>query len=332
MRRYIYYPDHLVDVSGPDLSSPLRILAWLWAKCSDLAREPLYQNALPSLIAYTQHRRRAKPAPRALRPSYPLQHVPDDVIKDLSVGEYFTKAMGGRRDVVDNMISALMHGVYAADVWQQSMQSSIFSSLLMDEYAPGRPSHVRLDLQEWYLALELTAHDDGFRKAATTLSRAEYLSFHGGFTTLTDAIAADLRSNKNVTIRLNEPVTQIRNYQHKVAVRTKTRASWRLPWPCEKADAIRRAIGLDISASHAGILRQDRLDHPRPTVGCPDEQQATYARPVQGNQRRPRQLVVPGTGPRQRRPWLWLPDPEQQHAQPQRPSGRPLRLGPRGHV
>lgn len=93
--RYIYYPDHLVRVPAPG-DTPWGILA-------QLLREPLFQGVLPGI------------AGEFFRPARPRE------LEDESVGSFLRRRFGPA--IADNLVSALMHGIYAGDIYRLSAKS-----------------------------------------------------------------------------------------------------------------------------------------------------------------------------------------------------------------
>jgi len=192
----MYYPDHLVRLRpGAALT------------------EPLFTGVFPSLF----HSIMGQRAIRRLCESVP----------DVSIGDYFT-AVFGRRDLVDNLLSALMHGTSGGDVYKQSMASGIFGRIWAEKRIPV-PGLLRRSQTSfmWRHDLEMVADMDpasaSYRvhgveggiqlmrlaRSART-SQGGALWFKDGFSTLTDAMAADLRSNPNVTIKTEEAATSVR--------------------------------------------------------------------------------------------------------------------------
>ena len=92
--RFIYYPDHLVRMPGPG-SSLLNIL-------SSMISEPVFKGSLYGALT------------EVFRPR------PDN-LDDESVGAFISRKFGP--DVADNIVSAVLHGIYAGDIYQLSAKS-----------------------------------------------------------------------------------------------------------------------------------------------------------------------------------------------------------------
>ncbi|KAK3337201.1 hypothetical protein B0T19DRAFT_350644 [Cercophora scortea] len=194
VRRFIYYPDHMVDVSGPVLD-PLRPLATI-SSCAkllvDLLTEPLFNGAVPSVINMLWG-----PGKAMLKEGKPGE----------TVGDFFTMAFGGHRDLVDNVLSAMMHGIYGGDVWKLAMASSPFFRMTYPAAPAGK---VWVEHKDRSLLFDILLYHKSALFLAERGTRAGYMWFQNGFTTLTDALATALKENPNVTIKLNRPVTSVR--------------------------------------------------------------------------------------------------------------------------
>ncbi|KAK5171642.1 hypothetical protein LTR04_000345 [Oleoguttula sp. CCFEE 6159] len=106
--RFIYYPDHLVKMPGPGMS-PWQIAKSLW-------REPVFEGfALAALREAAIDQR-------------PLG------LQDESVGSFISRRFDRR--IADNAVSAMLHGIYAGDVYKLSMKS-LFPQQWRDEEEYG---------------------------------------------------------------------------------------------------------------------------------------------------------------------------------------------------
>lgn len=221
-RRYVYYPDHLVDVTGPSVNRA--DMAWTVASFLSTARnlftEPLFSGFLPSVGSYISQevRRRHDRLESPVRgPDDPRAILPwPSTVGDESIGAFYARHMGGRRGLVDNMMSALTHGVYGGDVWKLSVQSSLFQRSWLNEQLP--PPSAEGDAT-WMRTEDVTLMHDVL--AANPFAGSElyelamqsrhwgYIDFHGGFSVLTRALEAALRKNPKVTIRMGTKVTEL---------------------------------------------------------------------------------------------------------------------------
>ena len=94
--RYIYYPDHLVKMPGPGQD----LYEILWS----MITEPVFKGMLWGMLS--EHRR-----PNA-----------DNEIVDESIGDFLARRLGTTK-VADNIVSAVLHGIYAGDIYQLSAKS-----------------------------------------------------------------------------------------------------------------------------------------------------------------------------------------------------------------
>ncbi|CAK7217691.1 oxygen-dependent protoporphyrinogen oxidase [Sporothrix eucalyptigena] len=137
--QYIYYPDHLVNI-GILSNRPMTglfsfsMLSWAVQCLLHMSREPLFKGffgaglgmILPSTAKAEKIHERMNLTSRA-----PGRVPPPSA--DESVGDYVLRASDGRgHAVVDNMLSAVMHGIYGGDVWKLSVASSIMRSAWID--------------------------------------------------------------------------------------------------------------------------------------------------------------------------------------------------------
>ncbi len=197
--RYFYYPDHLVRLPNiPGASDPVGRLGAVAGLVVDALKEPIYEG-MPSFIW------------NMLRGS---GEVPS--FDDVSIGEEFLRR-GGRREPVDNMISAMCHGIYGGDVWKLSAESSIFAAAFMNQrlkYSYSSP------WEKWRNPrVPMLAQDhDLLKQAGLNIQVLNWLehskeiksfNFGQGFGVLTNAVVAKLQANPNVKF-VNERVTEVR--------------------------------------------------------------------------------------------------------------------------
>ncbi|KAK0667200.1 hypothetical protein QBC41DRAFT_324481 [Cercophora samala] len=207
MGKYIYYPDHLVQLPNGGMSV---FQAW-----RTLTKEPLFKGLVPSLLRFGWTRfwhffRRPVKYPNA-----------DDTSKmEVSVGEHFQRLFG-RRDLVDNILSAVMHGIYGGDVWKLSAQRTPFWDVLKDGKYPKVPhSHTWIDVSDAELMNWLREHAAGELAEEHLETSAHW--FRSGLNELTDALVETLKSHRNVTIRMGARVTSMTYAARadRVAIRT----------------------------------------------------------------------------------------------------------------
>ncbi len=100
LNRYIYYPDHLVRVPGPQPGvNPFMAVV---RSLISVFREPVFNGLFLAL---------AKDGEADVRPSS---------LRDESVGDFMTRRFG--QPIADNLVSALLHGIYAGDLYKLSVR------------------------------------------------------------------------------------------------------------------------------------------------------------------------------------------------------------------
>ncbi|KAF7190952.1 Protoporphyrinogen oxidase [Pseudocercospora fuligena] len=106
--RYVYYPDHLVRMPHPSFG----LANNLWSLWS----EPVFETAVWSGI--TELWKEAR----------------DPSVQDESIGSFFSRRFS--KTMVDRLLSAIIHGIYAGDVWKLSARS-LFPNPFRDETLHG---------------------------------------------------------------------------------------------------------------------------------------------------------------------------------------------------
>lgn len=203
--RYIYYPDRLVRLPSAPGKGLAEKLPWLFSLFKQISQEPLYNGLFGSAVRYSLSH---------LNPQY-LPVSARDILtgsRDISVGHYF-KSRYGRPELVDNVLSAMMHGIYGGDVYKLSMSSSPFAHRLPDVMGMELPLTVTgIRAEERDLMLTILRDKDTFNLATDCL-KAGMLWFPDGLSSLTDRLIEELKKNTNVTIKLGEPVTAVRHHE-----------------------------------------------------------------------------------------------------------------------
>ncbi|OBT50441.1 protoporphyrinogen oxidase, partial [Pseudogymnoascus sp. 24MN13] len=187
--RFIYYPDKLVRVPSPN-DGRLRVFY-------KLLTDPLFEGVAGALWAESQVPRR-----------------PDSLV-DESIGGFITRRIGGNKKLVDNIFSAVIHGIFAGDINQLSVRSLMprlweaegrFGSLSMgmvrnkpEGYGPNGIS----DLHKW-------GDQVLFGQALGEKARqASIYTFTNGMQTLPDALERVIKESKNANIMVGTSVSGI---------------------------------------------------------------------------------------------------------------------------
>lgn len=218
--RYVYYPDHLVRVPGNLPKTLLGRLGWASSVLYQVLTEPVFKGIFASvksmLLSTTKQSNEAikKRADDARAGEEGPSRFSISDIKDLSTGAYF-KSVFGRPDLVNNLLSALVHGIWGGDVWKLSMLEGTFAQALLQQQHPGNPLMPVRDHDIFSFRDIAIRNDAVFDLAAHFGPHIGYIGFRNGFSTITDALADALRKHPNVTIKTGTSITSIRYDQGK---------------------------------------------------------------------------------------------------------------------
>lgn len=210
-RRYIYHPDHLIDLTGPS-NSDSRLI-----KSASLARfagrmlknaltEPALKGLLPALAHMLSNR-------KPLGAEEYCRRLVD--IEDESIGSCLTRLFGGRSSVADNLASAMTHGIYGGDIWKLSIQSTLFARAQMFPYRldvpkPSRDSRFSVErLSDLNMMTLVTKASSEECVATGQRLLGGYTGFYGGMEALTEALVQALRKRSNVTIETGSFVSDV---------------------------------------------------------------------------------------------------------------------------
>jgi oxygen-dependent protoporphyrinogen oxidase len=187
--RFIYYPDRLVKMPGPGQD----IYSMLWS----LFTEPVYKGLISGLIYDV----RGEPRPKDLA--------------DESVGSFFNRRFGSH-EFGDNILSAILHGIYAGDINQLSIKS-----LFPKFWDLERASHSLLThgIKSMFgeksdtVLNKVNPHGEGliYSSSGKSILEASHYTFKGGISTLCNALEKALRAHPDVEFKMDLPVTGIEN-------------------------------------------------------------------------------------------------------------------------
>lgn len=179
--RFIYYPDRLVKMPGPGST--------LLGTLSSLMTEPVFTGFVPGLM----------------REIFQRERPPD--LQDESVGSFVSRRFGAK--LADNIVSAVLHGIYAGDAYQLSIRS-ILPRLWETEGKYGSLTRSFLGgLSGWK---PISQEDLGLvhPQVETDISDWSIFTFPNGIGELVDAIAAVLEKNDKVIIQKNKRVAKLK--------------------------------------------------------------------------------------------------------------------------
>ena len=196
--RFIYYPDHLVQMPTPYGNPFVSALKAGYAALT----EPIYSGVVGSLLAETRVRQR------------PLH------IRDESVGEFMRRRFGPA--IADNLLSAFFHGIYAGDIYKLSARTLLPAlwytetrdpegngvlTEFGDLFMKGRTLMSLKRLQnQWTNIGEPLENSTDAGRVASSLSGASMYTFVNGLATLPEVLHDALARNPNVTIKTSTEV------------------------------------------------------------------------------------------------------------------------------
>jgi oxygen-dependent protoporphyrinogen oxidase len=187
--RFICYPDHLVRMPGPGQN----ILNFIWRLLTD----PVFEGTFSGFAVDSDRPRR-----------------PSD-LEDESVGSFLERRLGNRH-VGDNLASALLHGIYAGDIYQLSIKSLLpiawhiegrYGSLFagMKKFLFEGIQEVKRDDAALLSHMLQNADLAGGRKVVD----ASVYSFKQGIGALSDGLVTALKSNPKVQLKTGTKVENI---------------------------------------------------------------------------------------------------------------------------
>lgn len=169
----------------------------LWA----LLTQPAFKGVIPGVLFELRR---------------PGRNTSFDGPDDESIASFLSRRLGSSAPV-DNLVSAIIHGIYAGDIYQLSAASLMPEAYAREEIYGGffaaignfvrqgktgsisRKDHTLLNEMRAKLGPDMKAMMQG----------ASVYSFKKGVSTLSNALETYLRANPNVTIDLGKPVEEL---------------------------------------------------------------------------------------------------------------------------
>lgn len=188
-KRYIYYPDHLVQMPGPGQSA--------WERITSILTEPVFAGFVKGAFMEAFQR-------------------PTN-LGDESIGSFISRRV--HKAVAENMVSALLHGIYAGDVWQLSTKSLFplqwhfekhYGSMVEGLYRTMTQNVTVMPARDSELLLEL-ANQKLEKDFEMKLSRCSVFAFRNGLQQLAKRLEARLAENGNVSFK---PNTAVKSLEH----------------------------------------------------------------------------------------------------------------------
>ncbi|MCJ1399263.1 oxygen-dependent protoporphyrinogen oxidase [Xylographa trunciseda] len=199
--RFIYYPDHLVRMPGPG-SSLLGVL-------SSMISEPVFQGLLYGALTEV-----FRPRPENL--------------DDESVGAFISRKFGPA--VADNLVSAVLHGIYAGDIYQLSAKSILgkvykteeqYASVMLGNILEATRDDSLVPLLDLHMMRYLKPFMVGSNgkplpgtEILAKVRQSSVYTFKRGLGQLAESLESALRKLPNVTILMDTPVELLELVAH----------------------------------------------------------------------------------------------------------------------
>ena len=175
--------------------------AVLWS----LITEPVFQGWAPALLEMG----------RPQRATWAQYNDPN--IDDESVGSFLERRTGGS-SIGNNLVSAVLHGIYAGDIYQLSARS-LMPGLWYDEALQGslmravykRMTNKTITATYNDIMLQQELHQKISGPLRMTLQDASVYTFKHGIGTLSNALEKSLRANPNVAIKTGYAADSVEN-------------------------------------------------------------------------------------------------------------------------
>jgi oxygen-dependent protoporphyrinogen oxidase len=193
--RFIYYPDHLVRMPGPGAD----IFDQLWS----VLTEPVFKGVIKGIFGEV-----ARPPP-------------ERSLEDESVASFLNRRLGNTK-VSENIVSAVLHGIYAGDinklsaksllpwVWEAERQFGSVGDLLYNSWTGRRQGAFSKLICPRDIALLKDLHKNPHMAAnVEAMKPISVWSFENGISTLTDALAKSLDADPRVQIKQNHAITKL---------------------------------------------------------------------------------------------------------------------------
>ncbi|KAJ5155171.1 hypothetical protein N7492_007974 [Penicillium capsulatum] len=198
LNRFIYYPDRLVRLPMPDPSLPFLSNVQNFLQT---LKEPLFDGFVPGVLL--EH---TKPA-----------RMPHQWQEDESVASFISRRFNSK--IADNLVSAMMHGIYSGDIDKLSAQTilgpmrnledgGILYSALMKAFMRQRAR-----IMDDYLAVDAISDSrQAFNFQGDILEvvkKSSTFTFKGGVQQLAQGIAAALTASGKVDVKTDSEIQSI---------------------------------------------------------------------------------------------------------------------------
>lgn len=134
--RFLYYPDHLVRMPsgyGNPITNIFHLFSLLWS-------EPIFQGILPGLMNDIRSKHRSLS------------------VRDESVGDFLSRRFSP--ELADNIASAVMHGIYAGDIYNLSARTLLPHLWFLETRDPDSSSLIMESLDLFLKRKQSKAYED----------------------------------------------------------------------------------------------------------------------------------------------------------------------------
>lgn len=212
--RYIYYPDHLVQLPKEELS-----LRNIINTIRSFFTEPLWEGCFLAGLGWSKHFNRAPALVDQRRQE--IKDLRTAFDKDESVADFLGRVFEDKNaPPINNMISGMLHGIYGGDVHKLSAKHTIFEKYWQQSMVPLHEGLAWVPKKEYYLQYDIM--DGPNRHAVIEMAEKartrNLLAFGDGLLTLTNGLSTDLANAENVTIKTGSPVSSLKLHDGKVAI------------------------------------------------------------------------------------------------------------------
>lgn len=191
--RFIYYPDHLVKMPGPGQDP----YSMVW----NILTEPVFGGlSFGALFEFN----------RPQRETWASYNNP--AVDDESVGSFLKRRLG-TPNVGNNLVSAVLHGIYAGDINQLSARS-LMPKFWYEEALHGSLTRAIIKnlqaqaITEPYndIMLRQELQPKISHEMNMTMAGASVYTFKDGIGTLSGALEKSLRANDNVEFKMGHQI------------------------------------------------------------------------------------------------------------------------------
>ncbi|KAI0146800.1 hypothetical protein BJ166DRAFT_582953 [Pestalotiopsis sp. NC0098] len=212
--RYIYYPDHLVQLPKEEVS---------WDNISKTIRsyftEPMWTGTFNAAAGWARAFTRSADVVEQRRQD--IKNVRTVFDDDESVAAFLGRVFGDTKSpVIDNIVSGMLHGIYGGDIHKLSAKHTIFEKFWLQDKFPLHNGVAWVYKRDTDLQYDILDGPNRIAiiEMAEKAASENLLAFSDGLMTLVDSLSMDLARSKNVTVKTGTPVSAVEQKGNRVAV------------------------------------------------------------------------------------------------------------------